>query len=63
VTPDDSAAVRQLCLAAFEGEEAAIVAKLAVEILVEATSPPCIVLVATEGDELIGYAAFSFRRR
>jgi putative acetyltransferase len=58
-TPEDRDSIREVCLAAFERDEATVVAKLAVEIVAESTTPPCITLVATEGGEVTGYAALS----
>jgi putative acetyltransferase len=58
-TLSDGDAIRRTHLSAFDADEREIVAKLAVDLLSEGTTPPTIALVAEIGGDAIGHVAFS----
>jgi len=51
--------IRDVNLAAFAEDERDIVAKLAVDLLAEETTPPTMALVAEADDAMVGHVAFS----
>jgi putative acetyltransferase len=51
--------IREIHLCAFPEDERQIVSKLAIDLLVESTTPQTICLVAETGNTVVGYVAFS----
>ncbi|MDZ4168257.1 MAG: N-acetyltransferase [Coriobacteriia bacterium] len=58
-TISDGDVIREIHLSAFGADEREIVAKLAVDLLSEDTSPPTIALVAEVDDDVIGHIGLS----
>lgn len=58
-TPADADAIRGIQRSAFPGEEGEIIARLAVDLLANGTSPPTISLVAEADGAVAGHVAFS----
>lgn len=58
-TISDGDVIREIHLSAFDADEREIVAKLAVNLLSEDTTPPTIALVAETGGDVVGHVAFS----
>ena len=58
-TPNDLEAVQSVHRAAFPESERELVAKLAVDLLLENTDPPTISLVGEDNDAVIAHTAFS----
>ena len=55
----DSEVIREIYQTAFPEEESAMVAKLAVDLLVEKTVPEILSLAARETETTLGHVAFS----
>lgn len=58
-TQSDQEAIRRVHWSAFAEAEREVVAKLAVDLLIEKTAPKTISLVAEQGESVVGHVAFS----
>jgi putative acetyltransferase len=58
-TTTDADIIQKVYLAAFDDEEKELVARLAVELLRETSTPEILHLIAEEGDRIVGHIAFS----
>jgi len=58
-TSDDRDGIQQVYLCAFPESESSLIAKLAVDLLLEKTTPHSVSLVAEAGGKIVGHVAFS----